>query len=250
MKRFELFCILGVCLALAGCVSVQAINPKHQTELFRLTQSQPKTVLIAPADIIVYKLTAGGITEQMDEWIDRARLDFEQTFQSALNRRYSLRVRALKAVDLSLVNQELFKSQNALHRAVAQSIDMHVYSRQSVLSLKRKNFDYSLGPHFGYLQDLYGADMILFTYGMSIKATTGRWLMSVMEGLINLGLAGVISMPRTDGSKVYVSLIDCKSGDVIWFDKYYDPQGSLMPPGKAQKIAEGVVKSMPFKWGL
>lgn len=240
--RKMLLLIPVILILLNGCFSTHLINPKYTEAYFNSQNSSRKTILLVPPDIKCYKITAGGVTEQIDTWMNEAQFNFENAFTAELKSGYTGKVELLDKKTLAVSEKELFDNQIALYDAAAQSIDLHLYNSNSFFPAKKKNFDYSLGDYFDYLKDRYNADILAFITGINLRATMGRLFLNALQGAI----FGV--MPVSEGSLIYFSLVDCKSGDIVWFDKkFYLYYIDLSNPEYARDIAKQFLCDIPFR---
>jgi hypothetical protein len=103
-----------------------------------------------------------------------------------------------------------------LHNAVGNSIALHKYVPGNELPTKRRGIDWTLGEQAVKLGRATGADYALFLSAQDSIASTGRVAMQV------LGIAGCFigfCAPQGGGNQfAYASLVDLKSGEVVWFN--------------------------------
>lgn len=239
--RKVLLLIPVVLILLNGCIATHLTNPRYTETYFNSQNDSRKTILLFPPDIKCYKVTAGGVTEQIDTWMNESQLNFENAFIRELKSKYEGKVNLLDETTLAVNEKELLANQIALYDAVAQSIDLHLYNPNASFPTKKKNFDYSLGPYFGYLKNRYDIDMMAFITGINLRATMGRIFLNALQGAI-LGV-----MPVTEGSLIFFSLVDSDSGDIVWFDKkFYLYYIDLSNPLYAETIAKEFLYNVPF----
>jgi hypothetical protein len=102
-----------------------------------------------------------------------------------------------------------------LHGAVGSSIALHKYLGAE-LPTKRRGIDWTLGEDAVKLGRATGMDYALFLYAQDSIASGGRVAMQV------LGIAGCFvgfCAPQGGGGQTaYASLVDLKTGDVVWFN--------------------------------
>jgi hypothetical protein len=175
-----------------------------------------KTIAVMPLDVKVFKITAGGVTEEIDEWSDKAKTDIKTSLQAQL----SLSGFEVKFVDESWLkeqNKELWTENKALYEMVSNAITLHAISGHSpaVFKTKIKNFDYTLGVDVSALSEMCGADSLLFVYGYDHEATAGR-IGLYLWGIAVAAATGIVMIP-SNPSSLTMALIDGKTGQVEWF---------------------------------
>ena len=165
-----------------------------------------------PPDVEVYKITAGGVTELMDEWNDKAKGFIQDALKQHLAKRFGFEIKFIDEEWLKREHKELWNSNRALYNAVATSALSHAYAMSpNAFPDKVKNFDYTLGEKLQNLAQVCEADALLFIYGFDYEATAGRNLLLVWNILLG---ASVIPI---NPSAMMMGLVDGRTGDVTWF---------------------------------
>lgn len=194
-------------------------------------------VLIEP-DIELYEISAGGMHEPRPAWTADAR------------RAYPAAVRALLATHgakllpdfvppPSLPPGDRMRQLLLLHQAVASSILIHAQPGAD-LATKHGRFDWTLGPGVLVLRDATGADYALFTYIRDSYTGSGRVAMRVIGAVL---LGGDI------GGGVQVglaSLVDLRTGQVVWFNLLVDENGDLRDDAGARATVASLLKDLPL----
>src|SRR5581483_5797221 len=112
-----------------------------------------------------------------------------------------------------------------LHEAVGLSILLHKYSDLK-LPTKSSTLDWTLGPGVSVLREKTKADYGLFLYLRDSFASGGRVAMMVFGAAMGIGIPG--------GSQSgFASLIDLRTGDVVWFNRMISASGDLREPDSA-----------------
>lgn len=239
MKKILLF----VCLVLvSGCASVHYRAPKSFETYF----DTPKTIAVMPPDIKVHQLTAGGVTELMDEWSYDAEKDMLTALREELSEFPGIKLVFIDEKALSQEVRDRLREEEGLYKAVAYSIINHTYNPGSIFRHKLDNFDYTLGPDVSWISSLADADALLFCSGTNYIWTTGRVCMAAF-GLLVGAATGVCVIPAAGPEWLSVSLVDIKTGDFIWFD-YLPMQGDLREIEINRKLADKLFVSFPKKW--
>ncbi len=230
--RGRLFCaLLGAAMAalLAGCAApVQRQAP----ELRREAGTTP-TIVVMPLDVELAEITAGGVEEPRAEWTDaalkhmRAALDAEA------------QARGVKLVEFvpergTPDDRETSIDLIKLHRAVGGAVLVHQYLEGLALPSKDGKFDWSLGPSVAAISRSQHADYALFLFVRDSYASAGRVAMIVVGALLGVGVPG--------GSQVgFASVVDLKTGDIVWFNRLVRGQGDLRTPDAAAETVRALV---------
>jgi hypothetical protein len=126
-----------------------------------------------------------------------------------------------------------------LHEAVGLEITVHKYMELYSLPTKVTKFDWSLGSSVNRLTERYKADCALFIYIRDSYASAGRKAAMVVGAL-----AGVVV---TGGRQVgFSSLVDLRTGEIIWFGRIYKQIGDLRTFENASKAVEQLLDGIPL----
>jgi len=199
---------------ISGCAGAPVrMQPQFQTYF---DTPPEKIVTVAPIDIKFYKLTAGGVSEQMDEWDKRSDQLFEKEIIAKLDASPKIKINILEEDKFKPDFKKFLDEQYGLYRAISQSIIIHTYVPMSTFPLKLKNFDYTFGPDIGNINSHYPTDAILFFSGSRTYWTGGRILLATF-GVVTAAATGVAVIPASVPDWVAVALVDAKTGNVLWF---------------------------------
>ena len=201
MRRFVLVLILV--FSLSGCVTLVRTSPQYDERV-----KSVKTIAVVPADIKVYRLTAGGVRELVDEWNETAKKLIREKLKEHLAQRFNVQLKFIDEDWLKKNYKELWQSQKAMFSAVSYAAFNHAFGGASGFQTKMKNFDYTLGENLQALAKACEADSVLFIYGFDHEATAGRFLMSFWAAL-----GGVYLL---NPSLMIMGLVDGATGDVLW----------------------------------
>lgn len=168
-----------------------------------------------PADIKVYRITMGGVREEMDEWSQTARVLISESLKQHLKTRYGFEIKFITEDWLKANHRDLWEDNRALFDAVSMNIFMHAYPGDNGFPSKMENFDYTLGTEISALAKVSEADALLFVQGFDYEATTGRNVMAVFNVLVGAAI-GVIPIYH-DPIMLSLGLVDGESGNVEWF---------------------------------
>jgi hypothetical protein len=127
-----------------------------------------------------------------------------------------------------------------LEQAVASAIDLHHRNGGMKLSTKAERLDWSLGDAVQPLRERTGADYALFTWVRDTYASQERKL-----AMLALALVGALSI---GGEQVaHASLVDLKTGRVVWFNDLNRMQGDLRDPESAKETVESLLRDFPVQ---
>ena len=220
--------VVALLATLAGCATEVA---RQTPELRRDTAKVPR-IVVMPLDVELAQLTAGGLTEPHAEWTDaalrhmRAALDAEA------------KVRNVTLVDFDTergtpADRETSLDLVRLHRAVGGAVMLHQYLGQPLPS-KDGKFDWSLGPAVAAISRAHDADYALFLFVRDSYATAGRVAAIIVGALLGIGVPG--------GAQVgFASVVDLKTGDIVWFNRLIRGHGDLRTPDAAAETVKALV---------
>jgi hypothetical protein len=217
--------LVTAAVLVAGC----AVNTVS-TQGFSGMADQTR-VLLMPPDIKYYLLTASGITEPQAEWTAQAREAFGDAFEN-FSRDSGFTFDSSHQAELSDTAIEY----DQLHSAVGATIVANHYGPIKLPSKKDQTtseytFDWSLGSGVGDLTEDSDADYALFVYFRDYQASGGRVAMAVFAALLNTAI-------YTGHQGGFASLVDLKTGDVVWFNNIPAVQGNMRTREGADKIVE------------
>jgi hypothetical protein len=224
--------VLVLACLLQGCVSTQVRTAQDPAgKPLRINGS---VVLVEP-DIELYAVGAGGVQEPRKAWTESARQLWPQAVRELLQAQgIALKSDFVFPPDAGPENH--LRQLQLLNQAV--SISILAYGRRDTLRNKHGKFDWTLGPGVADLRQATGADYALFTYIRDSYTTGGRAAMRVIGFLL---LGGDI------GGGVQVglaSLVDLRTGQVVWHNLLLDQTGDLRDPAGARETAGDLLKGI------
>lgn len=198
------------------------------------TRPATSRVVVVPADMELYSLSAGGVPEPRADWTAAA----QQHFASILKARESL-IRA-RADDLTEKDMDEFAQLNALHGAVAEAVFVHHMMGMPQLPTKDKQLDWTLGEAVKPLRDKTGADYALFFWIRDSYASAERKAAMVALALLGVGITGGIQIG-------YASLVDLQTGRVVWFNNLARGIGDLRDVKSAEETVDALLTGFPSR---
>jgi hypothetical protein len=215
----------------AGAVQAEESDPRHLAPGFTTRPADSK-LLIVPADMELFSISAGGVQEPKADWTEAAQKNFRAAL---LARREQLGANAVELQDAEL---DEFAELYALQHAVAEAVFVHHTGMGQRLPTKNGKLDWSLGEAVKPLKAKTGADYALFTWIRDSYASNER-----KATMIALALLGAFS---TGGSQTgYASLVDLNTGRVVWYNDLKRMSGDLREPSSAKETVETLFKGFP-----
>lgn len=190
-------------------------------------------LLLMPADVELFSLSAGGVAEPRADWTAAAN---EHMRAAIAAKKSALR---LTSIELSPAAADDFAEQVGLHAAVASSIALHHgLGGAWALPTKAGQLAWSFGDAMRPLAERTGARYALFVWVRDSYASAERKAAMVAFALLGVGIAG--------GTQVgYASLVDLQSGRVVWFNRLARGVGDLREAAPARESIEALLGSFP-----
>ncbi len=232
LGRGGLITVLIFSLALAGC-EVASFYTKEKLERGNKTAH----VLLMTPDVQLGEVTAAGLVEPNAEWTAMAEKHIVTALKEQLAKRKS-RLVLYKSPKADTPKARIHNQLIKLHSAVGSSILMHKFATQT-LPTKEDKFDWTLGPQARIVGHEYGADYALFVYLRDTYTSPGRVAVMVLAAVLGVGVPG--------GAQIgFASLVDLKTGDVLWFSRLARASGDLRTPSAAAESVKTLLKDFPL----
>ena len=231
VRRLAILAAAAVLLFLGGCATTA--TQSHVTELRHSTPSSK--IVLMPLDVELMEMSVGGVLEPKPEWTAAAR-----TFITD-------EVRAQKAAlgfDLEEYTddgppdeQELVDQLVKLHAVVGKAIRQNRKPMQELRSLGEKP-KWSLGEEVRVLREKTGADYALFVHVRDSYASEARKLVMIAGAALKMGLMGGVQLG-------HASLVDLKTGDIVWFNQLGRVAGDLRTREPAAETVKTLFTEFP-----
>lgn len=233
-------CAWFACGLLGGCTTTDVRTASDATGA--PVKVHGSVVLIEP-DIELYEVAAGGMQEPRPQWTEAAR----RAYPAAVRELFATHGMALLPDFIppsalppgASANMDRMRQLLLLHQAVANSIVLHSQPGTD-LATKRGRFDWTLGPGVSVLRDATHADYALFTYIRDSYTGQGRAAMRVIGALL---LSGDIGGGEQVG---LASLVDLRTGQVVWFNLLRDEKGDLRDADGARATVASLLMQVPL----
>ncbi|PUA28290.1 MAG: hypothetical protein B0W54_17625 [Cellvibrio sp. 79] len=228
---FKLAGVLLFAAIVSGCA--QTTQFKHGS-LNTGPIAGTKKVVVMPLDVELALLTASGLTEPKAEWTEKAIGYMTESLKKSVKTDNPLGFYKSAATDpkSSLIQLE------KLHQATGYSI-LNYDMMMPLPSKKTGKHIRTLGPTAADLARETGADYGLFIFVRDTYTSGGR------AALMFLAAAGGISVQG--GTQVgFASLVDLKSGDIVWFNRMVSGTGDLRNQADADRTMTSLIKGFPL----
>ena len=229
-------------LSLAGCAALQ--QPQGQTTFGSVPSGgNPKYIVMRP-DIAVDLLTTGGLLERREDWTNTARENVIASLQSLQARRGGAKRVAITRASTGPEDATVTEL-NKLHEVVGQSVLMHKLSAQGNLPTKEGVFDWTLGELAVQYGEESGYDYALFLYARDSFSSRGR---VALQAVGYLGcMVGVCAVAPGGMQTAFASLVDLKTGELVWFNYLQSPEGDIRTQDGADVLVWTLLDSMSAK---
>lgn len=211
MRARALIMVSAGALAVSGCVSTRQVADVE----FRPPQGNYSLAVMRP-DVTVGSVTTGGLVEPRADWTEQARANLLQALKAQQATRGGRTLIIENRSSVPGVSGESIADLERLHNAVGSSIALHKYMGFELPSKRGRGLDWTLGEEAVKFGRATGMDYALFLHAEDKIASTGRVALQV------LGVAGCLigfCAPQGGGGQTaYASLVDLKTGDVVWFN--------------------------------
>jgi hypothetical protein len=219
-------------VALVLCAAPAFAQSKNLAPDFTQRPASSKLVVV-PVDVELFSISAGGVQEPKADWTQAATLHFNASLK-AKSSLLGSNVSNMKESEL-----DEYAELSALHGAVATSIFVHhMFAAAGTLPTKDGKLLWSMGDSVKDLREKTGADYALFTWVRDSYASAERKAAIVVFALLGVGISG--------GAQIgYASLVDLKTGQVVWFNNLARGFGDLRDEKSALETVEALLKGFP-----
>lgn len=193
-------------------------------------------VVIMPVDVELFSLSAGGVGEPKADWTAAAHQHMKTALASKTGKL------GLKADRMEEAAADEFGEQVGLHAAVARSIALH-HSGGGVWALPTKDgkLDWSFDDAMKPLAEKTGAQYALFIWVRDSYASAERKAAMAAIAILSLGRV-VLGTGIQNG---YASLVDLRTGQVVWFNRLISATGDLREAVPAAATVDTLMTGFP-----
>ncbi len=226
---------LGVFLVVMGLVACA-----QTTALVKTGYERPPgdaRVLLMPIDIELSTLTAGGVTEPRADWTRTARGLVADALDAYLADK-DAEILAYESPD-DPARSHAYNQLIKLHGVVGTHLFVYTLRPIAAPPTVQDRFDWSLGEQAVVLGDEHDAQYALFVYLRDTYATGGRKALMLGAALLGIGMTG--------GTQIgFASLVDLKTGHMVWFNELLKSHGDLRTPEPTKTAVAELMKDIPL----
>lgn len=193
-------------------------------------------VVLMPLDIQVSLQTATDLKEPRADWTEAARGYLTAGLTAALSeKQLGLRqYRKPKNRKRARRDDQLVK----LHSQVGGTILFHHYGDFYMLPTKKRRMDWTLGNDAKSLGKDQRAELSLFVFIRESYGTAGRKARAVASKIFGGGTT-------SDQRVAFASLVDLRTGEIVWFNILYSDGGDVREAASARKVIDQLLRGMP-----
>jgi hypothetical protein len=222
-------------ISLTGCVPTQMASSG-----FKKPSGDYRLVVMRP-DIVVSVLTAGGQHERREDWTLTAREHVLASLKAAQAKRGG--TTEVQFASTTAENDDLALTDlDRLHAAVGNSIILHKYTPGLALPTKQGKFDWTLGELAVNYGKSSGYDYALFLHASDSFSSGGRVALQAV-GVLGC-VVGVCVVPPGGTQEAFVSLVDLRTGNVVWFNHLLSSVGDIRTRAGADAMVKKLLESM------
>ncbi len=191
-----------------------------------------------PIDIELSELTASGNLEPKADWTNLARAHVSAALKAELAEKNDALIayRQPKDEKTEHLHQQLIK----LNSTVGLTIIKHKILPNKIFELptKQDKFDWTLGRATTvFRQD--DADYGLFVYIRDSYTSAGRAALIVAAAILRVGVSGGKTL-------AFASLVDLRTGDVVWFNLLSSESANLRETETAREAMKDLLTDLPL----
>lgn len=222
---------LGLLATLLVAMQVRADSKNLAPGFANLPKGSVLTVM--QPDVELFSISAGGIPEPKADWTEAAVKHVQKSIDDRMTGQ------GLSIRDLSESDVDELAEVNALHAAVARSIALHhMMAGNFALPTKNGKLDWSLGDAVAPLREKAGSDYALFVWMRDTYASAERKVAMFALALLGIGVPGGFQVG-------YASLVDLRTGQVLWFNQLVRGTGDLREEEPAKETISALLKDFP-----
>ncbi len=238
-RTLAYLCLFAGFVMVAGCRSTHVRTSGDFAEYGSLEGA--KIVLVEP-EIQLYELKASGMPEPRADWSREAQQRLPQVFGEMLRQKNAILLPDYRPSP-ELPPEHRIRQVLALNQAVMSTIFLHSYQHVPLPTrgaARKKPLSWTLGPGVGEIRRVTGADYMLYVYVQDTYASSGRVAMML------LGLALQVAILNGGQQAGIATLVDLRTGDVVWFNVLVDQLGDLRDAEGARNTARNLLKGLPL----
>jgi len=231
-RRSGIAMLALMAIGLAGCVT--EINTAAKK--LKSDRSERRIVMM-PADIELSIKTAGGLLEPNAQWTAQAKTHVNQALKAAIAKMDAQAV-DFQPPQVSAGGDKMLTQLINLHGVVGSTILRYHFASSRKLPHKQGKFDWTLGKDVAALGAGSDAQFALFVYYRDSYASAGRVAAMVAA-------AFTLSILKPGRQTAFASLVDLRTGDIVWFSKLFQRNGDLRDLESAKRSVSLLLRNFP-----
>jgi hypothetical protein len=238
-RTLAYLCLFALFGAVAGCRSTHV---RTSTEFAEHGSLQGVRIVLVEPEIQLYELKASGMPEPRADWSRAAQQRLPQIFGDMLRQKNAILLPDYRP-PVDMPPEHRIRQVLALNQAVMSTIFLHSYLHMPLPTrgaAHKKPLSWTLGPGVEEIRRATGADYMLYVYVQDTYASTGRVAMML------LGLALQVAILNGGQQAGIATMVDLRTGDVVWFNVLVDQLGDLRDPEGARDTARHLLKGLPL----
>lgn len=201
-----------------------------------------KSVVLVEPSIQLFEMQASGLMEPRADWTRQAREKLPAAINAILEQRQA-NLKPEYRVPPELPSDARPRQILALNEAVINTIYTHSYLHVPLPtrgSSRRKPLSWTLGPGVSAIREATGADYMLTVIVRDSYTSAGRAALMVLAAALQVGIL--------QGGQQFgvATLVDLRTGDVVWFNVMSDALGDLRDDEGARSTARKLLKGLPL----
>ena len=222
-------------LMMIAAVSACASSAPRTFEGDFVRPADNSRILIMTPDVQLAVLTAAGLQEPREDWSVSGRDNVAAGVAALIQ----TETHSTSMLDPTTAMDGRIGQIIRLHDAVGSSILAINYGAYSVPT-RNDDFTWTLGEGVQEIATAHNADYALFITARGSYASAGR--VAAMVGLAVLGVGVPLG-----GQQAFASLVDLRTGNVIWFNvATASPNQDMRTPEGAASLAETLMRDAPL----
>jgi len=226
--------------AIAALLLCACETTRQQTETGFHPPKGTYHLIVMQPDVTAGLLTAGGVVEPREDWTNQARDNVVKAVE-AQETRHGAVVKIAATTQDAGWDPAATENLVLLHRAVGTAIAMHKYGMQP-LPTKKDRFDWTLGEQAVAFGAATHYDYALFLHAQDSFSSGGR---RALQAAGFLGCLVGVCVAVSGGQQIaFASLVDLKTGNVVWFNVLASTVGDIRTPEGANQMVTKLLESI------
>ncbi|MEQ1618400.1 MAG: hypothetical protein ABL883_08665 [Terricaulis sp.] len=222
----KLFALAAVAL-LAACA---VTSPQTYSGQFTPPAANSRMLVMTP-NVQLSLLSAAGIPEPREDWSIAGRDNLAVSFAEYVQSKHH----SPSALDPSTAMEGRVGQIIRLHDAVGGAL-----MTRAMLPTQRDRFEWTLGEGVRELGATHNVDYAIFVGAYGTYASAGRVAAMVAFSMLGVGIP-------LGNQVAYASLVDLRTGNVIWFNTILAaPNQDMRNAGGAKALVDNLLRSAPL----